>query len=152
MMRRLVLAAALLAATALQPAAAVERRDSCYSPAAIEADQAIRYMTDLMVVSSACQDSVYAEFRLRNAATIIAYQHALIAHFHGTARFDDWNTELANEISMKHNNVSTVQLCRDAAQAMAQARLLDPAGFRAYARAQAETALTSGQYTTCGRR
>jgi hypothetical protein len=35
---------------------------------------------------------------------------------------------------------------------MAQARLLDPAGFRAYARAQAEAALTTGQYATCGRR
>src|SRR5437762_735138 len=86
-MKRLVLIAALCAAMAPQPGWAAEKaraaRVECYSQSAIEAEQAIRFLTDVMVVSSTCQDTVYAEFRLRNRDPILAYQKAMIAHFHG---------------------------------------------------------------------
>ena len=41
------------------------------------------FLTDVMMVSSTCQDTIYAEFRLRNREAILAYQKAMIAHFHG---------------------------------------------------------------------
>lgn len=148
-MKRLVLAAALAAAAALQQPAAAASRDSCYSSAAMEADQAIRYMTDLMVVSSSCQDTIYAEFRLRNQDAIRAYQKAMIDHFHGTKRFDDWNTALANEFSMKRSGMPTAQMCQQSADMLARARVLDVAGFRAFASGMAASA--TGQYAKCGK-
>ena len=147
-MKRLVLAAAL-AAAALQLPVSAGAREPCFSPAAMEADQAIRYLTDLMVVSSACQNSVYVEFRARVQAAIRDYQHAMIEHFHSTARFDDWNTVLANEFSMKHNGVPTGVMCQQEAPMFARASALDLAGFRAYAAGLATAA--SAQYDKCRR-
>ncbi len=148
-MKRLVLIAGLLAAIVQPVAPAAAASGACYSQAAMEADQAIRFVTDVMVVSSACQDTIYGEFRMRNKDPIIAYQKALIAHFRGASRFDSWNTALANEASRKQGGMPTVQLCQQAAPLMNQAKSLDPKGFRAYAAAQAVS--MSAQYTKCGK-
>ena len=140
-MKKLVLIAALVAAVAAQPGwAAAKAKSSCVSPSAIEAEQAIRYVTDLMVVSSACQDigdatAIYGGFRVRNRDAIVAYQKALIARFHGNAGFDRWNTSLANAAASKQGG--NVQLCQQAAPLLKQASGLDLKGFRAYAAAQA---------------
>ena len=105
-MRRLVLIAALGAAMVQQPGWAAEKsrapKVECYTQSAIEAEQAIRFLTDVMVISSTCQDTIYAEFRLRNRDPILAYQKAMIAHFHGAPAFDRWNTSIANQASSKH--------------------------------------------------
>ena len=77
-MGKMVLAAALLVAAGTLPAAAADR--SC-SQAVSEAEQALVFQTNLMVVSSACRDTVYGEFRARNKNAIIAYQKEMIAHF-----------------------------------------------------------------------
>src|ERR1043166_10340792 len=101
-MKRSVLIAAFGAALALQPVSAAERaRGDCYTPSAIEAEQAIRFLTDVMIVSTTCQDTVYAEFRLRNRDAILAYQKAMMAHFHGAPGFDRWNTVIANQAAQK---------------------------------------------------
>jgi hypothetical protein len=135
-MKKLVLIATLVAAWAVQPGWAAEKaKSSCVSPSAIEAEQAIRYVTDLMIVSSVCQDTVYAEFRLRNRDVIVGYQKALIARFHGNAGFDRWNTSLANAAAQKQGG--NQQLCQQSVQLLKQATALDPNGFRAYAVAQA---------------
>ena len=147
-MKRLVLAAVLSVAALYQPAAATAR-ESCYSQAAMEADQAIRYMTDLMVISSSCQDTIYAEFRLRNQDAIRAYQKAMIEHYHGTKGFDDWNTLLANQFSMQHSTIPTGTMCQQSAALLAKARELDTAGFRAHAAGLAAAA--SAQYKKCGK-
>jgi hypothetical protein len=142
-MRMSVLAAALLAAFSTQIAAAADR--SCYSRADREAEQAILFQTDLMVVSSACRDTVYAEFRLRNRAEIIHYQNAMIAHFRRAGyrrpdrEFESWITRLANEASNRGLAVSTAQLCRQSVAMEQLAAGLDPRGFRRYAIAQAAT-------------
>ena len=78
-MRKIVLAAALLAAASSQGVSAADRQ--CYSPADIEAEQAILFQTNVMVISSACKDTVYGEFRARNSDAIIRYQKAMIDHF-----------------------------------------------------------------------
>jgi len=139
-MKKIVLIAALVAAFAAQPVWAAEKakakaKSSCYSPSAIEAEEGIRYITDLMIVSSVCRDTVYAEFRLRNKDTITGYQKALIAHHHGTAGFDRWNTALANQVAQKQGG--NQQICQQSVALWQQAKGLDSKGFRAYAAARA---------------
>src|SRR5271165_6478325 len=80
---------------------------SCYSAMDQEAEQAIVFQTNLMVVSSACRDETYGLFRARNKDAIIRYQKIMISHFRregfrdAQGRFDSWNTSLANEIALK---------------------------------------------------
>src|SRR5215471_4088277 len=118
-MRKTVVAAAILAAVSLQGASAADRH--CYSDADLEAEQAIKFQTNLMVISSACRDTVYGEFRARNTAAIIRYQKMMIAHFrregarNAQGEFDAWNTSLANEISLRQGAQSTAEVCQKAA-------------------------------------
>ena len=143
-MGKVVLAAAFFAAVSFQAASAADRH--CYSAADIEAEQALLFQTNLMVVSSACRDPVYGEFRARNQQAIIAYQRAMIAHFrregfrNAQSQFDSWDTSLANEISLKQGAIPTVQVCQQAADMLKMAATLDPKGFHDYAVAQAATA------------
>jgi hypothetical protein len=145
-MKRLVLAAAIAVVALQQPVAAMAK-GRCYSQAAMEADQAIRYLTDLMVVSSSCRDMIYGEFRARNQVAIRDYQHTLIQHYHGTKGFDDWNTVLANEFSMKRSALPTATMCQQSAAMLQKASKLDLAGFRAFAAGLATAA--SAQYEKC---
>lgn len=133
---------------ALQAGWSADARAQCYSQAAIEAEQAIRYITDVMVASSACQTTDYAEFRLRNKDAIIAYQKAMISHFRGEAAFDRWNTALANVAAQKQANVNLGVFCQQSETLMKHAKGLDPSAFRAYAASQA--ASNGAQYTKCG--
>lgn len=148
-MKRLALVAAVGLFALQQPMVAAEARQPCYTTAAMEADQAIRYMTDLMVVSSACQNQVYAKFRYRNQNAIRDYQHTMIRHFHSTARFDDWDTKLANDFSLQRNGQPTAQMCQQAAGMLARADTFDDARFRAFAASMAAAA--TKQYNKCGR-
>lgn len=151
-MRRLVLiAAACVAVMAQQSAGAAERARAaaCYTSSAIEAEQAIRFLTDVMIVSTTCQDTVYAEFRLRNRDPILAYQKAMIAHFHGNPGFDRWNTVIANEAAQKRAGMPSTVVCQQSVDLEKQASALDPPKFRAFAAAQAAAA--SATYPKCGR-
>jgi hypothetical protein len=142
-MKKLLVAAALVAVAGLQPAGAAEKKKAAAPgcPAAVaEAEQAIRFMTDVMVVSSTCQDTIYAEFRLRNQEPIRAYQKTLVGHFHGNKGFDSWNTSLANQYSQKRAGLPSAQVCDQAAELMKTAKGLDPQTFRQYAVAQVQTA------------
>src|SRR5438445_13521245 len=115
-MKKVALAAALLAAASFQGASAADKQ--CYSAADIEAEQAILFQTNLMVLSSACKDPLpaYGEFRLRNKDAIIRYQNAMRDHFGRTgsrraqSEFDRWNTSLANQISLKQRAARPRQL------------------------------------------
>ena len=149
-MKKAVMIATLITAAALQPALAAEKKPaekkaahSACPAAVVEAEQAIRFMTDVMVVSSACQDTVYAEFRLRNQVPIRAYQKTMITHFHGNKGFDAWDTTLANQASQKHTGLPTAEICQKDAELLKTAQGLDPEGFRRYAAAQAQTATCS---------
>lgn len=149
-MKRWVLIAAFGAALALQPVSAAERaKRDCYTASAIEAEQAIRFLTDVMIVSTTCQDTVYAEFRLRNRDAILAYQKAMMAHFHGAPGFDRWNTVIANQAAQKRAGTPSTVVCQQATDLMKQASALDPPRFRAFAAAQAAAA--APQYPRCGK-
>src|SRR5438105_13569580 len=88
LMKRWVVIAAFGAALALEPVSAAERaRGQCYTQSAIDAEQAIRVLTEVMIVSTTCQDTIHAEVRLRNRDPILAYEKAMMAHFHGAHGF-----------------------------------------------------------------
>jgi hypothetical protein len=134
--------------TAATPGWGADARSPCYTQSAIEAEQAIRYLTDVMVASSACQTTAYAEFRLRNRDAIVAYQNAMISHFRGAPAFDRWNTALANIAAQKQASVNPGVFCQQSETLMKHAKALDPAAFRAYAASLAATA--GAQYAKCG--
>jgi hypothetical protein len=145
-MKRAAVVAALVAAVFSPPGwAAGKSNGSCYSPAAIEAAEAIRFVTDLMIVSSVCQDTVYAEFRLRNQEAIRNYQKTLVAHYRGNAGFDRWNTALANQAAQKQSGNQLI--CQQSAALLQQAKALDQRGFRAWAAAQVASA--GDRYQRC---
>ena len=146
-MRKAVLAAAIFAAASVQGASAADRH--CYSAADLEAEQAIVFQTNLMVISSACRDTVYGEFRARNTAAIIRYQKIMIAHFRSQVAFDAWNTSLANEISLQQGVQSTAAICQKAADLEKMASTLDSKGLHDYAVAQA--ASPAATHPRCGR-
>ena len=140
-MRKVLLAAAACIAASLQTASAAD--GSCYSATDQEAEQAIVFQTNLMVVSSACRDEVYGLFRARNKDAIIRYQKIMINHFRregyrdAQGRFDSWNTSLANEIALKQGVMPTSQVCQQAADMLKMAGTLDAKGLHDYAVAQA---------------
>ena len=142
-MRKGVLAVAVCAVASLQAASAAER--GCYSATDQEAEQAIVFQTNLMVVSSACRDEVYGEFRARNKDAIIRYQKIMINHFrragyrNAQGQFDSWNTSLANEIALKQGVIPTAQVCQQAAAMLKMASTLDSQGLHNYAVAQASS-------------
>src|ERR1700746_1293349 len=139
-MSKVFLAAALFAAASFQAASAADKQ--CYAEADVEAEQAILLQTNVMVISSACKDTVYGEFRARNKDAIIRYQKAMIDHFRrGGSRnaqsdFDRWNTSLANQISLK----MTGAVCQQGAELEKLAGTLDAKGLHDYALAQATSA------------
>jgi len=150
-MKRVVIAAALAAAASIAAASAADR--NCYSPADIEAEQALLFQTNLMVISSACRDTVYGEFRARNTAAILRYQNAMIDHFRRTgarnpkSAFDTWQTSLANEAARKQAVVPTGQFCQQSTEMLKLASTLDQKTFHDYAVAHA----VNGTHPTCGK-
>src|SRR5712692_207730 len=98
-------------------------------------------MTELGIASNSCTSiAIYAEFRTRNRDPIVNYQKALIAHLHGNAAFDRWNTSLANQLAQRQPGVTPDQFCQQSVPLLEQAKTLDPTRFRAYAAAQAVSA------------
>jgi len=140
-MKKAVLAAVFMAAASVATASAADR--DCFSPADIEAEQALLFQTNLMVISSACRDTVYGEFRARNTAAILRYQNAMIEHFRRTgarnpkSAFDAWQTSLANEAARKQATVPTGQFCQQSTEMLKLASALDTKAFRDYAVAHA---------------
>ena len=129
----------VVALAAAAPIAAASAAGSCYSPADSEAEQALLFQTNLMVISSACRDGVYGEFRARNKDAIVRYQNAMIQHFRRTgsrnpkSAFDTWQTSLANEFAQKQALTPTAQFCQQAADMLKLASSLDQRGFHDYA-------------------
>jgi hypothetical protein len=152
-MRKVILAAAVCLAASLQTAAAAD--GNCYSATDQEAEQAIVFQTNLMVVSSACRDEVYGLFRARNKDAIIRYQKIMINHFrregfrNAQGRFDSWNTSLANEIALKQGVMPTAEVCQQAAGMLKMASTLDSKGLHDYAVAQASSPAET--HPRCGR-
>ncbi|MBV9554599.1 MAG: hypothetical protein JO032_17595 [Alphaproteobacteria bacterium] len=139
-----------MAASVVMPGVAGAASD-CYSPAAVEAEQGIHFLVDLMVASTACRDQTYGLFQQRNKEAVLGYQKAMIAHFHSNAVYDRWDTTLANQAALKQAGKSGPQACQEAAELIKAAAGMDNRAFRAYATSQATAALAAGRYKKCGR-
>jgi hypothetical protein len=154
-MKKTLWAAALVAAASFAASfatgSAAER--NCYSPADIEAEQALMFQTNLMVISSACRDLVYGEFRARNKDAILRYQNAMIEHFRRTgarnpkSAFDAWQTSLANQAAAKQAGVPTGQFCQQSTETLKLASGLDMKAFHDYVVAHT----VDGTHPKCGR-
>src|SRR5277367_373201 len=137
---------AVLAIAALQQPVTAGIGAECYSPAAMEAEEGMRYLIDLMVASTACRDQTYGQFQQRNKNTVLSYQKAMVAHFHGNAAYDRWDTALANDAALKQAGKSGPQACQESADLLKKAAIMDDKAFRAYAAGMATTAMATGRY------
>src|SRR5262249_1928358 len=103
----------------------------CYAPAEIEAEQAILFQTELMVIAEECRDPSYVAFVTRNRETIIEYQHRMIEHFrragggHAETVFDSYLTRLANQSALRNGEVPRETVCAQGASLIATANALD---------------------------
>ncbi|HXC29036.1 MAG TPA: hypothetical protein VNV38_13855 [Stellaceae bacterium] len=139
-----------MAAAMMLPAAVAGAADACYTQSALEAEQGVRFLIDLMVASTACRDQTYGLFQQRNKDTVLSYQKTLIAHFHGNAAYDRWDTALANDAALRDAGKSGPQACQEQADLLKRAAAMDDKAFRAYAVGLATTAAASGRYQKCG--
>jgi hypothetical protein len=148
-MRKFVVAVSLLSLCVGGAEAASQR---CYAPAEIEAEQAILFQTELMVVAEQCRDPSYVAFVQRNRETIIEYQHRMIEHFrraggHAETVFDSYLTRLANQSALRNGEVPRETVCANGASLIATANSLGNKELRHFA---AEKAATNRQhYAMC---
>lgn len=143
-------AVVLLGSVALAAAATPQ----CLAPNEIEAEQAVRFQAELMVVSDTCGAQTYTQFARRNRTVLVDYQKQVIDRFRrdGTAKaaeakFDSYLTRLANEVSLRTGAQPVAAMCRDAAPFLANADSLGADGFRRYVAEQA--AAHRSDYRSC---
>jgi len=148
-MRKVVIAASLLAVFGTAEAAP----RSCFNAAEIEAEQAILFQTELMVVAEACRDPSYVKFLQRNRETVIMYQKRMIERFRHAGEkkpenaFDTYATKLANESSLRNGAVPVTAVCEAAATLISTANTLNNKSFREYAAEKAH--LNAPFYNHC---
>jgi len=148
---RLATAAVLFVASA---ALAQAEPKQCLAPRDIEAEQAVRFQAELMVMSDTCGTQTYTQFARRNRLALVDYQKQVIERFrregqpHAEARFDSYLTRLANEVSLRSGMQPVAAVCRDAAQMLATAESLNDDSFRHYIADRA--ALHRADYRGCG--
>src|SRR5579885_620404 len=148
-MRRSIVAGALVCLIAGSAQAASHQ--ACYSPPDIEAEQAVRFQTQLMVLSDLCRDPSYTNFSQRVHDALSAYQRQLVDHFRRTGAgaaeraLDTFMTRLANEFSLASGRQTLTEVCKgSAAQMIATANSLNSsADFRHYIAAQAVSSSAS---------
>jgi hypothetical protein len=136
-------------------AQAATRQAGCYSGADIEAEQAIRFQTQVMVLSDICRDSTYTSFSQHVHEALAGYQRQMVAHFQRTGRgsgervFDTFMTRLANEFSLEAGHQSVAELCQSSASLLATANgFNNSVEFKKYIVAQV-AAPNRPQYVAC---
>jgi hypothetical protein len=139
------LVAAMFSINAAHAAAPASAAGRCFKPADIEAEQAILFQTELMVIAEACRVPSYVNFTQRNRVAVIAYQKQMIDHFrragdrNATAAFDTYQTRLANQSALRNGQTPLPTLCSQAKEFLVVGNELDGDGFRRYAAARAAT-------------
>ena len=129
-------------------------RGACYSGADIEAEQAIRFQTQVMVLSDICRDSTYNSFSQHVRDALTGYQRQMVEHFRRTGRgsgervLDSFMTRLANEFSLAAGHQSVAELCQGSASLLATANgFANSTQFRHYIAEQ--TAPNRKEYVAC---
>jgi hypothetical protein len=135
---RLAVAAALVLAVS-GTSLADARPAACYRHAEAVADQAIRYTTEIMVMSDTCRNDTYQRFAMRNRHELVSFQDLLKAHFRravgrrAQAKLDEFMTHIANQAALRTGSQDIGQVCSVAVQFLAAADKLSGEGFRQYA-------------------
>jgi hypothetical protein len=152
-MRRAALLGAVLSLAAMAANAAAPRPD-CFSNADVEAEQAVRFQAQLMVLSDICRDSTYGLFTQRNREAIMAYQRQMIDHFKraGERRaditFENYMTRLANQESIASGQRTTGEVCQPSNTLITTANSIGTSkDFRTFAATQA--AANRSSYRAC---
>ncbi|HEX3971637.1 MAG TPA: hypothetical protein VHX19_09940 [Stellaceae bacterium] len=131
----------------------VAQAASCYRAEEIEADQAVRFQTELMVVSDSCGSQSYTEFTHRNASTLAAYQQKMIGYFRRASgrgadtAFDRFITSLANQMALSAGKETVSVLCTRSADLLTKGQTFDKNDFVHYVTEQAAAA--KGTYPAC---
>jgi hypothetical protein len=108
-----------IAAGALSFAVSAAHAQECFTSIDIEADQAILYQTELMVVSDICRTDAYVSFLTRNTNALRYFHKQMISHFarggssDAVGDLDTYTTRLANQTMLRYSGVSTASLCQD---------------------------------------
>jgi len=124
-------------------ASAAAATQECLRPAEAQAEQAIRFQIELMVVSETCHEPTYPHFLHRNRKALVDYQRGMIERYRRTgaprprASLDTYMTQLANQISLRVSAEAVEALCREQADFLATADALDAKKFRRYIAKQA---------------
>lgn len=131
----------------------VAQAATCYRAEEIEADQAVRFQTQLMVVSDSCRSESYSEFTHRNASTLHAYQEKMIGYFRRVSgrgadtAFDRFITSLANQMALTAGKETVGALCTRSADLLQKGQTFGKDDFVRYVAQQAAAA--RGTYPTC---
>jgi hypothetical protein len=137
--KKLTIAATLLGFFLPSVAAPAAPVSHCFNPAEIEADQAIRYQAELMVVSDTCGVQTYRSFTVHNRDQIVVYQHELVEHFRRVGAhspqtsLETFMTQVANEFALQTGRELRQVVCTQSADFLAQAETLDISQFRLHA-------------------
>jgi uncharacterized protein len=124
-------------------ASAAAAAQECLRPAEVEAEQAIRFQTELMVMSETCHEQIYPHFLHRNRKALVDYQKRMIERYRRagaarpTASLDTYMTRLANEVASRVSAAPVEELCREQADFLATADALNGKKFRRYIATQA---------------
>lgn len=119
----------------------------CYTPREVEAEQAIRIHSELMVIGLTCIKmpggmSMYQEyqsFTQKNQALLASYEVDLIGYYQRTGvanperQLHTLRTTLANQISEHAITMSTSTFCQAYGPRVAKALAMDKAKFRRWA-------------------
>jgi hypothetical protein len=149
------LAASVTCLLVLSQAVPARPAAPCFQPADIEADQAIRYQTQIMVLSDACGTDTYRDFTVHNREAIAEYDKQMMAHYRRVGErnpqssLDSFLTRIANEMSLSNGAELAQSLCGRTAPVLAEAETFTVVQFRQRATQLAQT--NSASYRRCGR-
>jgi hypothetical protein len=126
---------------------------SCYRKNEAVAEQGIRYVTEVMVMSDTCRNETYDRFALRNRDAIVGFQKTMMERFRragggAQAKLDTFMTHIANESALRTGAQDIGQVCAVAVQFLATADQLAGEEFKHYVEQQLDQ--STADYNLCG--
>jgi hypothetical protein len=133
---RLVAGATTALMVANTAATSLATTATCFRVVDIEAEQAIRYQTELMVISDTCGSDSYRDFTVNNRDAIVFYQNQMMERFRRAgarsprASLDSYLTQLANESALVASRERTPIVCSRSEALLAEGKKLSNDQFR----------------------
>lgn len=153
--------AAFLTAAVATTAVAAPAVTPCYTPIEVEAAEAIRFHTDLMLGGLTCQDTVrgrdtlaeYKAFTRKHQEALVGYERVLKQRFgrllggDPVAQLDTYRTELANRMAEETARVPITGYCAGQAAMLSAWARSDSDVLKDYARRRRH--LEADRYEMC---